>query len=242
MTDNGLLMNLNNVESRIKIALERSDRDLSSVRLLPVIKFKPVSEIKLISARGISSFDENHVQDILEKENELNDSSVKFEMNGHLQVDKVKKIAGHISLLYSLYSLKSVQELEKQYAEFNTVLPCLIEVNSGKDPAEYGIMPEEARDFVTSLPVFPHLDIQGLMTVAPVVENKEAARPYFHQRNELLFDLNADLYAKKKVLPHPLKELSMDMTDDFEKAIEEGAAIVRIGMAIFGERDYIHRC
>lgn len=115
-------------------------------------------------------------------------------------------------------------------------------MNIGKDPAEYGIMPEEARDFVTSLPVFPHLDIQSLMTVAPVVENKEAARPYFNQMKELLLNLNADLYAKKKVLLHPLTELSMDMTDDFETVIEEGAAIVRIGRALFRERDYIHRC
>lgn len=242
MTDNELLMNLNNVESRIKNSLERSDRDLSSVRLLPVSKFKPVSEIKLISSQGITSFGENHVQDILEKEKELNDSSVKFEMIGHLQVNKVKKIAGHISLLHSLDSLKLAEELEKQYAKLNMVLPCLIEVNIGKDPAKYGIMPEEAFDFVTSLLFFPHLDIQGLMTVAPVVENKEAARPYFHQMKELLLNLNSDLYVKKKVLPHPLTELSMGMTDDFETAIEEGATIVRIGRAIFGERDYINRC
>ena len=205
--------NLKDVEARVCAACERSGRKREDVTLIAVSKTKPVEMLEEAYAYGCRYFGENKVQELDEKY-DIMPKDIHWQMIGHLQRNKVKYI------------------IDKK----GIVVNVLLEVNMAKEDTKFGLMPEEVMDFIHEIVRFQHIKVQGLMTIAPFVENPEENRIHFANLRKLSVDI-----AKEKVDNVNMSILSMGMTKDFEVAIEEGATMVRIGTAIFGERNYAHQ-
>lgn len=152
------------------------------------------------------------------------------------QRNKVKYIIDKAELIHSVDSIRLAETIDKEAAKKGIVVNVLLEVNMAKEDTKFGLMPEEVMDFIHEIVRFQHIKVQGLMTIAPFVENPEENRIHFANLRKLSVDI-----AKEKVDNVNMSILSMGMTNDFEVAIEEGATMVRIGTAIFGERNYAHQ-
>ena len=214
------------VRERIEAACRRSGRAAGSVRLLAVSKTKPLSDMQEAYDAGCREFGENYVQEILEKDGQL-PPDAKLHMIGHLQTNKVGKIVGRVAEIHSVDSVRLAKEIEKQASKREIPeVKVLLEVNVAKEETKFGFQCEEVAEALSEIhAACPHVNVQGLMTSAPITEEPETNRVYFRKLREL---------AEK----NGLSELSMGMTDDFEVAVEEGATIVRVGTAIFGPRSY----
>ena len=164
---------------------------------------------------------------------EAEGKSVRFHLIGHLQRNKVKQVISRACLIHSVDSLRLAQEIEKEAEKQGLSVNVLVEVNIGAEESKSGTTPETAPELVRQIAELPHVHVKGLMCVAPIVEDPEEARPYFHRMKELAAEIDAMGLAGVS-----MKELSMGMTADFEVAVEEGATFVRVGTAIFGHRDY----
>ena len=227
-----LEMNLNEVRKNISEACARSHRDPSEVTLIAVSKTKPVSMLQAVYDCSQRHFGENKVQEMCEKM-EVLPEDIKWHMIGHLQTNKVKYIVGKTELIHSVDSLHLAQEIEKQAAKLDVIVPILIEVNIAEEESKFGIHKEETISLVREVAALPHIRIQGLMTIAPYVENPEDNRAYFRGIKQLSVDI-----ARENIDNVSMDCLSMGMTGDYEVAIEEGATMVRVGTGIFGERNY----
>lgn len=224
--------NLNAVEEKIQKACDRANRRRNEVTLIAVSKTKPVEMLKEIYDCNQRDFGENKVQEMCDKMSVL-PTDIKWHMIGHLQTNKVKYIVGKTELIHSVDSLHLAKEIEKQAAKNNVLQPILVEVNIAQEESKFGIFKEEAIDLIRNIATLPHLQIKGLMTIAPFVENPEENRLYFRQIRQLSVDIE-----NENIDNVDMKVLSMGMTGDYEVAIEEGATIVRVGTGIFGERNY----
>ena len=224
--------NLELVENNIKRACERAGRDRSEVTLIAVSKTKPVSDIRQAMDCGITVFGENKVQEIKDKTEEIKEP-LNWHMIGHLQANKVKYLPGRVCMIHSVDNKKLADEIEKQFAKTDEKIDVLIEVNMAQEESKFGLSAEEAPDFVKEICTLPHLNIRGLMTIAPYTEDPESNRQYFKGLRELKDSINA-----LKLPGVNMDTLSMGMTGDYEVAIEEGATFVRVGTGIFGERNY----
>ena len=220
------------VKKRIEAACARCGRDPKEVTLIAVSKTKPVSDIRMIYDLGQRVFGENRVQEMCEKIPEL-PQDIKWHLIGHLQHNKVKYIIDRAAMIHSVDSVRLAETISKEALKKHVEMPVLIEVNVGAEESKFGIKPEETESFVNSICTLPGLKIKGLMTVAPFVSDPEENRKVFRKMKEICVDIN-----QKKLNNIYLDELSMGMTNDFEVAIEEGATMIRVGTAIFGERDY----
>ena len=156
-------------------------------------------------------------------------------MIGHLQRNKVKYIIDKVELIHSVDSLRLAETIEKEAAKHNITANILIEVNVAKEESKFGLMPEELDEFVSEVAKFPHIQVQGLMTIAPFVDDPEENRGIFQRLRKLSVDI-----AAKNVDNITMCILSMGMTNDYTVAVEEGAAMVRVGTGIFGARDYMN--
>ena len=223
---------LQEVEENIKKACEKAGRRREEITLIAVSKTKPVSMLQEVYDCGVRHFGENKVQEMCQKQ-ELLPKDIKWHMIGHLQTNKVKYLMSDTYLIHSVDSLKLAQEIEKQAAIANKMIDILIEVNIAEEDSKFGIKKEETISMVREVAKFPHIKIQGLMTIAPYVENPEDNRLYFRQIKELSVDIN-----NQNIDNVSMNVLSMGMTGDYMVAIEEGASIVRVGTGIFGERNY----
>lgn len=224
--------NLEMVEANIQSACKRAGRDRSEVTLIAVSKTKPVSDIREAMACGIKVFGENKVQEIRDKTAEITEP-LSWHMIGHLQANKVKYLPGVACMIHSVDNVKLADEIEKQAAKHDIVMDVLVEVNMAHEDTKFGISPDEAADFVKETSVNKHINIRGLMTIAPYTENPESNRVYFKGLRELKDKINA-----MNISGVHMDTLSMGMTGDYEVAIEEGATFVRVGTGIFGERNY----
>lgn len=224
--------NLHNIEARIQSACDRSDRVRDDVRLLAVTKTKPIDLLREAYDAGYRAFGENKVQEILWKREEL-PADIEWHMIGHLQTNKVKQVVPHVAMIHSVDSVHLAAEISKRCIAIDKVMPVLVEVNVAGEESKFGVAPQDTEDFVRSIAVLPGITVAGLMTSAPYTENPESNRQYFRNLRELSIDI-----ASKNIDNVNMYELSMGMTGDFEVAIEEGSTIVRIGTAIFGERNY----
>lgn len=224
--------NLEVVEKNIREACEKAGRDRSEVTLIAVSKTKPVSDIREAMACGITVFGENKVQEIRDKTAEIKEP-LNWHMIGHLQANKVKYLPGVACMIHSVDNLKLAQEIEKQAAKHDLTMDVLIEVNMAHEDTKFGLSPEEAIPFVKEISALEHLNIRGLMTIAPYTDDPESNRVYFKGLRQLKDDINALNIPGVK-----MDTLSMGMTGDYQVAIEEGATFVRVGTGIFGERDY----
>lgn len=224
--------NLEYVESQIREACERSGRAREDVTLIAVSKTKPVSVLKEAYDLGVRVFGENKVQELADKYEAL-PKDIRWHMIGHLQRNKVKYIIDKVELIHSVDSLRLAETIEKEAARHNITANILIEVNVAKEESKFGLMPEELDEFVFEVAKFPHIQVQGLMTIAPFVDDPEENRGIFQRLRKLSVDI-----AAKNVDNITMRILSMGMTNDYTVAVEEGAAMVRVGTGIFGARDY----
>lgn len=224
--------NLETVEAKIEEACKNSNRERKDVTLIAVSKTKPVEMLMEAYDLGIRVFGENKVQELVDKYEAL-PKDIHWHMIGHLQRNKVKYIIDKVDLIHSVDSIRLAETIEKEAAKHGIIANILIEVNVAKEESKFGLMPEELDGFIEKIKDFKHIQVQGLMTIAPFVENSESNRTIFRSLRKLSVDIN-----NKNVDNVNVSILSMGMTNDYLVAIEEGATMVRVGTGIFGARDY----
>ena len=195
-------------------------------------KTKPVETLEEAYNLGVRVFGENKVQELADKY-EVLPKDIHWHMIGHLQRNKVKYIIDKVDLIHSVDSVRLAETIEKEAAKHNLTANILIEVNVAKEESKFGIMPEELDEFIEKIAGFSHIQVKGLMTIAPFVEDPEENRPIFARLRKLSVDITA-----KNVDNITMSILSMGMTNDYQVAIEEGATMVRVGTGIFGARNY----
>jgi pyridoxal phosphate enzyme (YggS family) len=216
------------IQQRIRAACERAGRTPESVALIAVTKGQPPEVVNEAAALGQVLFGENKVQEAKAKI-PLCAARLRWHMIGHLQSNKCRDAVALFEMVHSVDSLPLAQELQKQAEKFSRTLPVLLEVNIAGEASKFGYQPEQMLADLPQINALKRLEIHGLMTLAPWSPNPERARPVFRAAREWK-ERCEDL------LGAPLPHLSMGMTGDFEVAIEEGATLVRIGTALFGER------
>ena len=226
--------NIARVRERMAAAAKRVGRDPNSITLMAVSKTVEPARIIEAYRAGQRVFGENRVQEYQEKSPALAElKEAEWHLIGHLQSNKARKSVEIFQAVDSVDSLRLAQKLDQAAAQFNKVLPVLIEINVGGESSKSGI-PLDSPDLdelLRGAAQLEHLEVHGLMTVPPLTENPEGARPYFR----LLRDLRDSIVLRK--LPRiRMDVLSLGMSHDFEVAIEEGSTCVRVGTAIFGER------
>ena len=224
--------NLIQVEHNIEEACRRAGRDRSEVTLIAVSKTKPVETLQEAYDLGVRVFGENKVQEMEDKYESL-PRDIQWHLIGHLQRNKVKYIIDKAVLIHSVDSLRLAQTIEKEAEKHNLTAHILIEVNVAREESKFGIFPEDLENLVDEIAKLPHIQVDGLMTIAPFVPDPEDNRPVFRELRKLSVDISA-----KKVDNVNMSVLSMGMTNDYQVAIEEGATMVRVGTGIFGARNY----
>lgn len=224
--------NLKEVEKNIMEACKKSGRDRNEVTLIAVSKTKPISMIEEAYETGIREFGENKPQELRDKYQEL-PKDIHWHMIGHLQRNKVKYVVGNASLIHSVESIRLAEAINQEAEKKDIVMPVLVEVNVAEEESKFGVSVADTEELVRQIAVLPGIHIQGLMTIAPYVENPEQNRPVFRALKKLAVDIKM-----KNIDNVHMDVLSMGMTGDYEVAVEEGATMVRVGTGIFGERDY----
>ena len=220
------------IQKRVAAACLRSGREPGEVTLIAVSKTKPVEDLKEAYEAGARDFGENKVQDLLDRI-ETMPSDINWHMIGHLQSNKVKYIIGKTALIHSVDSLHLAKVIEQESAKRECSTRILMEINIAGEESKFGVSPEEAVHLAMEIDKFPHIQLCGLMTVAPFTQDPEENRKYFCKMRKLLIDIVSKT-------PHNsnMGVLSMGMTGDYEVAIEEGATCIRVGTGIFGSRTY----
>ena len=224
--------NYKSVEEKVIQACKRAGRDPSEVTLIAVSKTKPISMIEELLPLGVRDFGENKVQELTEKA-EILSPEIRWHMIGHLQRNKVKYVVDKACLIHSVDSLRLAEEISKEAGKKNRTASVLLEVNVAGEESKFGIAPEEALPLAKEIAGLPHIQIKGLMTIAPYTEDPENNRNFFRDLKKLSVDI-----AQENIDNVTMNVLSMGMTGDYEVAIEEGATHVRVGTGIFGERNY----
>ena len=229
---NEIAININNVLNRIEKAAKRVGRDIKDIKLIAVTKTVDVNRIKEAVEAGLRIFGENRVQEAQKKitscELRVTSERIEWHFIGHLQTNKVKDVAGNFVLIHAVDSLRLAEEIDRQAKKRDIVQEILIEVKLSEEESKFGAAEKDLLPLIKSVSEFGNVKLLGLMTIPPFFEDAENTRPYFKRLREL-----RDEAIKKGF---NLSELSMGMSHDFETAIEEGATMVRIGTAIFGER------
>lgn len=228
----GIAENVRQVEANIQAACARAGRKVEDVTLIAVSKTKPIEMLKEAYACGCRHFGENKVQELVDKYDQL-PKDIKWHMIGHLQRNKVKYIVDKAYLIHGVDSLRLAEEISKEAVKKKVTAHILIEVNIAAEETKFGTTREEAIQLVEQIAALPSICVEGLMTIAPYVENAEKNRQYFSD----LYQLSVDIM-KKNIDNISMNVLSMGMTGDYEVAVEEGATYVRVGTGIFGERHY----
>ena len=223
---------LEDVEARIQAACRRAGRSRDEVTLIAVSKTKPVETLREAYDLGVRVFGENKVQDLTAKYEALPDD-IHWHMIGHLQTNKVKYIIDKVDLIHSVDSLKLAETIEKEAEKHALTADILVEVNVAQEESKFGLKTEEVIPFIEKISGFSHVNVRGLMTIAPFVENPEENRSIFADLHQLSVDIS-----NKNIDNVNVSILSMGMTNDYEIAIEEGATMVRVGTGIFGARNY----
>ena len=231
-----LAENITAVREQIAAAAQRVGRSPAKVTLIAVSKTKPLELVKMAYNLGLTDFGENRVQEALTKIADFNPVGIRWHMIGHVQSNKAGKIISSFACIHSVDSWHIAQALNQQAEKASrasaTIIrqPILLQVNISGEQSKEGMSEEETPLLARQIVALPHLDVQGLMTVAPLVQDPEEVRPVFRRLRELHERL------RQEVAGSLWQHLSMGMTDDYRVAIEEGATIVRVGRAIFGER------
>ena len=214
------------------MAAIRANRNPDDVMLIAVSKTKPAEAVKEVYDCGIREFGENKVQEICMKK-EILPEDINWHMIGHLQRNKVKMVIDKACLIHSVDSIRLAKQISEEAVKKNITVQILLEVNVAEEESKYGFSTEETEVVLREIAAMPNILVRGLMTSAPYTENSEENRQFFRTLKQLCVDLKA-----KNIDNTSMDYLSMGMTGDFEVAIEEGATHIRVGTAIFGEREY----
>ena len=232
MDETQLATNIAHVRSIIAEAAQQAGRRPEEVTLVAVSKTVPIELVRIAYNLGVTNFGENRVQEALPKIAVFHPAGVRWHMIGHLQSNKAGKVVGSFDCVQSVDTLHVAQALNRHAGEKSIRLPVLLQVNVSGEASKEGMSLAEAPEVARQIIALPHIEVQGLMTIAPLGADPEEVRPVFRGLRSLRDQLSSKL---------PLcswQHLSMGMTDDYRIAITEGATIVRIGRAIFGERVY----
>jgi len=223
--------NLQQIHADIAAACARCGRDPATVRLVAASKTHPADAIESARNAGQSLFGENYVQEFLAKA-EAVAAPVTWHFIGHLQSNKVKYLVGKVALIHSVDRFSLAEEIDRQWGKLGETAEVLIEVNLGGEASKAGTDESRLGELLRRTAALPHVTVRGLMLLPPYLDDPEDVRPYFRRLRELAGEL--------AVLELPgvsMSELSMGMSHDFAVAIEEGATLIRVGTAIFGERE-----
>jgi len=224
----GFQENLDSIRRRIAAACARAGREENSVTLLAVSKTHPPTAIQTAVACGQLYFGENKIQEAKAKI-PLCPGKARWQFIGHLQSNKVRDAVELFEMIQGVDSLGIAREISKRAEQAAKTMPVLLEVNVAGEGSKFGYQPEKLLAELTELNALPKIELHGLMAIPPFTPVPETARPYFQRLRELKVEC-------EKILGVPLPHLSMGMSGDFEVAIEEGATLVRLGTALFGER------
>jgi len=222
--------NLQEIQGRIRSAALDAGRDPACVRLVAVSKTRPAGDVMEACRAGQSVFGENYVQELVVKAVEVSEP-VEWHFIGHLQSNKVKQIAGLVTMIHSIDRFSLAEEVSRQWGRLGRRCDILIQVNLSGEATKSGTTEAEALQLVRAIATLDNLRIRGLMTMPPFFDDPEAARPFFAELLRL-----SQRIAAEGIPGVEMRELSMGMSGDFEAAIQEGATLVRVGTSIFGER------
>lgn len=223
--------NIARVQEQIAAACNRSSRRPEDVKLVAVSKTVSPEIIRQAYDVGLRDFGENRVQEASEKRSALSDLTATWHLIGHLQTNKARPARELFHWVHSVDSQRLAAKLDKAAVCSGGRLQVLLEVNLGDEPAKSGVRENEVMELVGQVSQFETLELRGLMTIPPLFEDPERVRPFFRQLREV-----AEKIESTHLSNVSMKDLSMGMSQDFEVAIEEGATIIRVGTAIFGER------
>ncbi|MEO8204592.1 MAG: YggS family pyridoxal phosphate-dependent enzyme [Chthoniobacterales bacterium] len=220
--------NLEKIRLKIAAATTRAGRKPEEVRLIAVSKTHPAEKIREVVDEGHTLFGESRVQEALVKIPQL-PSHLHWHFIGHLQKNKIRKALPYFDLIHGVDNYEIAEDINRIAEEMGRFPHVLLEVNVSGEGSKFGFKPDVLRELMEELIAFQRIEIHGLMTMAPLSDDAEKARPYFRQLRELRDQLQEEFRLR-------LPELSMGMSGDYEVAIEEGATLVRVGTAIFGTR------
>ena len=227
---NEFLENCAKINERIAVACEKCGRKVGGVRLMPVTKTHPVDAALFAYKAGYKAVGENRVQEAVSKI-PLAPLDLQWELIGHLQSNKANLALSHFARIQSVDSVKLVEKLDNHAKELGKTMRILLQINAGNDPAKFGADIQDAPALAEAALKCEHLKVEGLMTIAPLDSNLATASKCFCKLREIRDLLESEFSVK-------LPELSMGMSGDLERAIQEGATLIRVGTALFGERYY----
>lgn len=223
--------NLESVASKIAFAAQECGRAREDVRLIAVTKTYGVDVINQAIDCGVTDIGENRVQEIMEKYESV--KPVRWHLIGHLQKNKVKYIIDKVELIHSVDSFELAKEIDKHAKKINKVQRVLLEVNVSGEESKFGIRPQECEELCRRVSELENVKIEGLMTIAPFVDDEAVLAQVFEGLKEL-----SERIGKLDIDRVDMTELSMGMTNDFPLAVKKGATMVRVGTGIFGKRNY----
>ncbi len=224
--------NYQNIWQEVQQSAKKAGRNPAEVMLIAVSKNFPVSDVQEAVAAGAQYLGENRVQELVEKYSQLGPLA-QWHLIGHLQTNKVRHVLPVTDWIHSVDRVALAEEIEKRAAVLDKQMNVLIEVNVGEEDSKQGVRVDEAIPLIRKIAPLPHLKVQGLMTIAPYVENPEDVRWVFRRLRELREEI-----AALNIPGVAMRHLSMGMSGDFTVAIEEGSTMVRVGSSIFGQRHY----
>ena len=221
------------INEKIAEAAMKAGKTRDDITFLSATKTVEPEYINYAISLGLSYIGENKVQELLSKYDEYNLENCSLQFIGHLQSNKVKQIVGKVDLIQSIDSIKLAKEVSKCSLKNNITSDILVEVNIGKEENKSGVMPEMLEELVEEISTLPAVNVKGVMTIPPICEKNDEIRRYFEKMNRLFLDISS-----KKLDNISMDILSMGMSSDYYEAILEGANMVRIGSALFGNRIY----
>ena len=225
--------NYNEIEEKITKAAELSGRKRSDITFLAATKTVSAPVINHAISLGLKYIGENRVQELLQKYDDYSLDKASLQFIGHLQTNKVKQIIDKVDLIQSVDSIKLAREISKQAKAVNKVQDILVEVNIGGEESKSGVAPEMLEELLFQMSKIDNISVKGLMTIPRICENEQKIREIFLNMHNIFIDISA-----KKIDNISMEVLSMGMSSDYYEAILEGATMVRIGSALFGERIY----
>ena len=227
-----VLENLKVIRDKVAAAAEKSGRKAGDVRIMAVTKTVAPELVNVAINNGINLLGENRVQEYLDKKDSYVPNT-ETHFIGHLQTNKVKYIIDKVSMIQSVDSIKLAKEISKNALKNNLTMDVLVEINIGDEESKSGIEAEKAEELIREIAQLEAIRVKGIMSIPPICDNKEQSLNYFSRLRQIFVDISA-----KNIDNVYMEYLSMGMSQDFEAAIEMGANIVRIGSALFGQRQY----
>lgn len=219
--------NLNKVQSVVRDACKKSNRDVKDITMIVVTKYVTIDRAMEVVEAGQYHLGENRAEEGVKKWDAIGDQ-VQWHFIGNLQSRKVKDVVDKFDYIHSLDRPSLAKEINKRAPEGKKV-KCFVQVNVSGEESKSGISPEETIDFIKKLSIYESIELVGLMTMAPFVEDPETVRPYFRKLRELKEEIES-----LELAHAPCHHLSMGMSNDYHIAIEEGATFIRIGSAVVG--------